>query len=82
MSQLPTYTQGIPEDSRHYGHLISYNERAILCRKVVVIEDGFVRPDPSDPGEVEAISESFLYCETCDVRIAGDEVGADDWEVA
>ena len=85
MAQLPELTLGIPTDSPHYGHLISYNERCILAKRIVRIErtDTFtiVRPDPSDPGEVQAISESFLYCETCGLQIASDEIDAEDWEV-
>lgn len=79
-----TYTGGVAEDSPHYGHLLDYNERALVSRKIDRIDfvNGVAVVRPEDvPPEVESISESFLYCITCGVQISGDEIGAEDWEV-
>ena len=67
---------------KHTGHNISYNQRCIMSSPVI----GIVQPDCIERSEkefVEDIEESWLWCETCNEAVDGEEIGLvqPDWYV-
>ena len=67
---------------KHTGHNISYNQRCIMSSPVI----GIVQPDAIERSEkefVEDIEESWLWCETCNEAVDGDDIGLahPDWYV-
>jgi len=65
----------------HIGHQISYREKTTRAFDISKVEDGniFIAPESEDTID---ITDSYLYCNTCDIRVSGSSVGADDyWEV-
>lgn len=69
-----------PITGSHAGHIITYNERCVYAREVIGLDDeGNVIARPE--GEVEAIEETFLFCETCGHDVTGESLGAGEfWE--
>jgi len=66
----------------HADHHVTYNERGIVVRDIAQVTDGDIEVDFHSPAEVETITETFLYCETCDLVVTGEDIGASDaWEV-
>lgn len=66
---------------QHAGHLVSYNEECTYAREVIGLDgDGNILT--RDEGDVAQIMETFLYCETCDQPVTGEELGGHpEWEV-
>jgi hypothetical protein len=65
----------------HTGHSIAYYEEQIVCRDVVeVLPNGNVEGHYKE--FVDEISDVYLLCRTCGVRINGTDIGAsEDWEI-
>jgi hypothetical protein len=66
----------------HRSHTLTYNEVCTAVYEVLAItHDGDLSLQDEAP-EIEAITDTFLYCETCMERIMGLEIGAnDEWSV-
>lgn len=61
----------------HRGHEITYNLRGVYAQELLAVNENgdiFISPD----GELETITDTFLYCETCSVDVMGVEIGAND----
>jgi hypothetical protein len=67
----------------HADHAITYNMVCTVVQAVHDIDDKGNVQISDDFGDTwyEAITNTFLYCETCDERVDGSDIGASDtWE--
>ena len=65
---------------KHTGHNVTYNQRCIMTSNVI----GIVQPDAIERSEkefVEDIEDTWLWCETCNESVDGEDIGLahPDW---
>ena len=64
---------------KHEGHTFTYNQDERRGYIATITEDGNI--DVGENYDSAVIGDTFLYCETCNVKVVGKEIGASEfWE--